>query len=130
MSAALTLVLGQSDYQRSFLAAALAHSFAAENPKQVSVSGYDIHDPNWLGPIDGVTYLHDSKRPNGHEAILQNRRVEPARMVFLNGLYSRVPRIRPDVQKLSASCHVLIADKDCPDRELASFEGPKQASKS
>ena len=121
----VTLVVGESDDQRTFLATAIAHSFAAKRPNEIDVSGYDVHDATWCVPIDGVTYLNVWKRTNGSEAMLRNCRIQPAGLIFLNGLYSRVSEIRTKVQKLSATCHVLLSERVLPVRELAHFHGPK-----
>jgi DNA-binding transcriptional regulator YiaG len=120
-----TVVQSQSEYLRSFVATALAHSLAGQNPNRAVISGYDIHAANWFVPIDGVEYLNAWKQPNGLEAKLVARGFKPARMAFLNGVYSRAPGLRAQAQRLSATTHVVISDRSFPIRELEYFGGPK-----
>src|ERR1019366_5956702 len=102
---------------------ALAHSFAANHPNRIVISGYDVHGPDWSVPIDGVNYLIVWTHTHGQEATFRNRTIQPAPMVFLNGIYSRAPGIRLEVQRLSRTCHVLIAERELPTREMARFDG-------
>ena len=121
----VTLVLGEQDYLRSFLATALAHSFAGRNPNRAMISGYDVHGSDWGVPLSGVTYLNFVNEPNGVEATIRKDGLRTAPMVFLNGVYSRVAAIHRDVQKLSDTCHILVTEREFSRRDLARFQGPK-----
>ena len=119
-----TIVVGESEYLRTFVATALAHSFATLNPNQKNVSGYDVHAPTWFVPVDGVTYLNAWKRRNGQELIL-GESVKPAKMFFLNGVYSRSTAVRPRAHSASKICHVVIAEQSMARSDFAHFETPK-----
>lgn len=121
----VTFVVSESDYLRTFVAAALVHSFAAQRPNRTIVSGYDVHAAHGFVPIDGVTYLDVWKRPESIEAAFGERKLEPAAMVYLNDVYSKVPAVRANAQTLSAKAHVVIAERTMPARDLSRFSTPK-----
>ena len=128
-TAGVTFVLSESDYLRSFVASALVHSFAAQTPNRIVVSGFDIHSPNWFVPVCGVIYLNVWKRLDSLEAAFRGHRLQTAPLILLNGLYSSLQSVRSEAQQLSATSHIIIADGNGTVRDPAQFSPPAHVIK-
>jgi hypothetical protein len=125
----VTFVLSESDYLRSFVASALVHSFAAQTPNRIVASGFDIHSPNWFVPVCGVIYLDVWKRLDSLEAAFRGHRLQTAPLILLNGLYSSLQSVRSEAQQLSATSHIIIADRNGTVRDPAQFSPPAHVIK-
>lgn len=117
----LTLVLGGTDRDRTFLLTAIGHSFSDMDLKHRNVVGIDFHRPKDFVPLEGVFYFDMFKRR--HEL---RRRVDEAwpriltaksPLVLLNGLWSALPDTRNEILRLARLKHVIIADNAAPNEK-------------
>lgn len=114
-NAGLTVIVGGSREQRTFLINALGHTFCRIDPRHRQATGLDLHEPNWFVPVETVLYLKGSADPQHASAPV--RRVwkdiiaSEKPLVLLNGIWSAWPELRDDILLLAARKHVIIADQ-------------------
>ncbi len=114
-NAGLTVLVGGTDEQRTFLITALGHSFCRLDPRHRNVAGIDLHDPNWFVPIETMLYLKGAAGPNQVSGLV--RRIWPEiigtkePVILLNGIWAAMPELRNDILALAARRHVILADQ-------------------
>jgi hypothetical protein len=115
LSAGMTLVKGESPHVRSFLVHALGHDFAREDARNRTAAGVACHSPHVFVPVEGMFYL----RPGmvGEELRRQARELWPrivqtdTALVLLDGLWSRMTELHPEIMTLALTRHVIVADE-------------------
>lgn len=109
----LTVIEGDSDHRRTFLLTALGHSYPAPEGSP-GTAGLDIHEPNSFVPVLGVTYFPNPL--HAAELLRQINQAWPAvlsanaHLVLLNGVWTRAPKLQPDILELAHGRHVILAD--------------------
>jgi transcriptional regulator with XRE-family HTH domain len=124
-SSGATLVTSPSDYLRSFVATALAHTFATRKPNRILVSGYDIHDASPLVPVLGVRYLDVAQRPNHLESLFRQLPIPRAPLVLLNGVVFRHAELLEEALRASANSHVVMAEAAMDKKLWERFAEPR-----
>jgi hypothetical protein len=111
----LTLLVGGSDEQRTFLITALGHTFCRLDRRHRKVAGIDLHDPTWFVPIETMSYLKGPANPAQAGGLV--RRVWPEivsskkPIVLLNGIWSALPELHNDILSLATRRHIIVADQ-------------------
>jgi hypothetical protein len=111
----LTAIQGGLDHARTFLATALGHSFHEFGASGVLVTGIDVHRPDTFVPVVGVSYLFESLHPT--KIADQIRQAWPAvrgakaRLVLLNGVWSKTRDLHREIIDLARRAHVIVADQ-------------------
>jgi hypothetical protein len=111
----LTLIIGGTDEQRTFLLAALGQSFCRNDRLHRTAAGIDLHEPDWFSPVETMLYFRGpAEPPKVREAV---RRTWPQVMntdqplILLNGIWSALPELRNDVLSLATRRHVIVAEQ-------------------
>jgi hypothetical protein len=120
-----TLVTSPSDYLRSFVATALAHTFAARKPNRILVSGYDIHGASPLVPVLGVSYLDIARTPNHLESLFRQLPIPRAPLVLLNAVASRHSGLLEEALRASVCAHVVMAEAAMDRKQWERFAEPR-----
>jgi len=111
----LTLLVGGTDEQRTFLITALGHTFRRIDRRHRNVAGIDLHDPSWFVPVETMLYLKGPSDPVHVGGLV--RRIWPEILgtkkpiILLNGIWSALPEVRNDILSLAARRHVIVADQ-------------------
>lgn len=111
----VTLVVGGSEKARTFLITAMGNSAYAINPKR-STCGLDLQTSASFSPVPGVIYCAGIVNPNGglQQTVVQAWPFISAAfkgpLVLLNGVWFRVPELRPQILRLGENKHLLLAD--------------------
>lgn len=107
----MTIVESESEYLRTFLATAIAHS--ASRLKR-AVYGFDIHRPDWFAPVEGVNYLAIAEN---HSRIRQTAQLKlnappGTHVVFLNGLWAHMEeQRRSEILRFTEKYHLILCDR-------------------
>lgn len=115
----LTVVCGGTDEMRRFLVSAAGHAYRrAYGPKQ-RVTGIDVDRPNKMVPVESVFHVDPFQSPSELKACLLNiwPRVQTASatLVILNGIWQRIPELRPEILRCANHKHVVLAESGVPD---------------
>lgn len=108
------MICGERDFMNTFVATAIAHSFALFPGNRGQTMGLDVHAPDWFVPVPGVTYLNNSIAPDRISAEVQ--KLWPAftscrsGVVLLNGTWAAVPDLKLKTIELAKTCHVIVTD--------------------
>lgn len=118
----VTLVQGDSAYLRAWLLTALGHSLGSASAGTARVAGLDLSEPDWCVPVAGVTYLnsHGSTPPRLDSSIFQE-----VDLFLCQGAYDRWPGLRLEIQKATATTHVVVGEARFSPRELERFRPPR-----
>lgn len=110
----LTLIIGGTDEQRTFLIAALGQSFCRNDRLHRTAAGIDLHEPDWFAPVETMLYFMGPAEPTKvREAVRRNwPQIMNAKqpLILLNGIWSALPELRHDVLSLATRRHVIMAD--------------------
>lgn len=109
----LVFIQGGSDETRTFLVAALGHSFLALTQRPHQVLGLDAHEPDWFVPVPGVTYLGNTFSPallaqtvREHWPQAKSGR---AQLFLLNAIWPAVPECQKPISALTDIGMVVVA---------------------
>lgn len=111
----LSLVVGGTDEQRTFLVSALGHMFCRIDRRHRTAVGIDLHDPDWFVPVDTMFYVR-GPADLAHASGLV-RRLWPEILntknpvVLLNGVWSIFPDLREEILSMAERKHVILADQ-------------------
>jgi hypothetical protein len=112
--AGLSIIQGQPEHVRTFVATALAHGCGRTSECNV-VSGVDVHGITGFVPVLGVVYLETSTAVrvcrDAIERAWRNIREIGSRYILLNGVVSLVPELVPELLNMCKAVHVIIADQ-------------------
>lgn len=123
----LTMISGSSDSVHSYLISAFGHAWSKMPNKRSLPAGIDLHLPNDFVPVIGIRYLEHSLSSKQVadlvSAIWPRILTAKAPLLLFNGLWSRLPELRGDIQRLTERKHVILADKELAGfRELERFK--------
>lgn len=107
----MTTVESDSEYLRTFLATAIAHS--ASRLKR-AVYGFDIHRPDWFAPVEGVNYLSIAENHSRIRDAAQLKLNAPAgtHVVFINGLWAYMEdQRRSEILRFTKKYHLILCDR-------------------
>ena len=110
----LTFIQGGPEHMRTFVVSALGHSAGDPNTKRATVAGVDIHRPDALVPVIGVTYLDNPLCPADIER--QFNRFWPSvlakgsRLILLNDVWRAIPALHREIMETANNAHVVVAD--------------------
>jgi len=111
----ITVIEGQPEHFRTFVATALGNATIRARSQQGVVVGLDIHPPNEFVPLPGVTYLDQPICSTTSLTMIHRawRAIEntSAQCVILNGVMNLVTELFPEIFILSAGRHVIVADE-------------------
>jgi hypothetical protein len=115
----LTLIRGSTEAGRSYLIAALGHTFAQLYPRHQTAAGIDICPPDKFVPVETVRYLRAAlSREQLRLAITEvwpQIRSAPSALVLLNGVWSSAPALRSEIVECAKVRNVILADAVLPD---------------
>lgn len=122
----LTLIRGGTLTSRSYLIAALGHTFPQMHPRHTAATGLDICPPDKIVPVETMRYLSGSSPDKLHEAILGAwpqifRSSSP--IILLHGIWSAAPGIREQILQCAKARHVVLADTSLPDLDQVAEKG-------
>jgi hypothetical protein len=110
----LILVQGGNDESRTFLVAALGNAFLDLTARPHSLTGIDIHEPDWFAPLPGVCYLHNMFQPaKVLEAVREHwpsTQLHGAQLIVLNGLEVVLVDFCKQLKALTARCLVIVSE--------------------
>lgn len=110
-----TLIQGANAGARTFVISALGHQMHMAESGGHSVSGVDVHQPDWFVPVDGVLYLNNafgSKLVRQAVIAAWNRiQTENTSLVLLNGIWGERNSIWQGVFATAKKSHVVAADE-------------------
>lgn len=110
----LTLIVGGTDEQRTFLLTALGHAYCRIDRCHRTAAGIDLHEPDWFVPLEAVLYLKGpANAPQTGELVRRTwpeilRTDKP--LVLLNGIWSALPDLHNEILDLATRRHVIVAD--------------------
>ena len=112
----LTVVHGGNAGLRTFVASALGHQIQLAESGGHSVSGIDVHQPDWFVPVDGVIYLNNLLVPKMLRSAILNawQRMEseaPSRLVLFNGIHMVKDSFSAKILQAARASHVIVADE-------------------
>ena len=110
----LTFIQGGHAEGRTYLLTALGHAYLARTAHPRRVAGFEVHQPDWFVPVPGVECLPDLFPPalikaavrRGWPKVVAGRN----KLVLLNGIWSALPALRPEIVAASSRFPVLVAD--------------------
>lgn len=109
----LSVIQGQPEHLRTFVATALAHDCDRSAQENV-ISGVDVHGTAGFVPVAGVVYLETPTavrvRREAIERAWRNIRESGSRCILLNGVVSLMPELVPELLNMCKAVHVIIAD--------------------
>lgn len=108
----LTLILGGTEFSRSFVFTALGHSRKREAPDKAALRGIDVHVPDWFTPIEGLTYLPASTTTTTlrDQAAQAWDSIGHSSWLMLDGVWTLLPDRQKEILIRSLDSHVVIAD--------------------
>lgn len=110
----LSLLTGLTDEARTWLITALGNSVARGN-RRAKVSGLDLHDPVSFSPVPGVLYYRGKFDPRQVASVVKQLWASivecRAHLILLNRVWTTVPELQPEIQRLAAEKHVIVADE-------------------
>jgi hypothetical protein len=110
----LTVIQGGNDESRTFLVAAMGHSYLGLTERPHRVAGLDVHATDWFVPVPGVHYLNNLFQADRlREAAFANWPEVPVRgtqLVLLNGISCALVDFQSRLRALTAKCPVIIAE--------------------
>lgn len=114
-SSGLTWIEGDAAHARSFLLHALGHDYPRADAARRPATGLSGHSPHVYVPVEGLFYLRPGM-PTGefqrHVRELWPRlRDTDTALVLLDGVWSRMPELHPEIISLARSRHVVVADE-------------------
>lgn len=107
----MTIVESESEYLRTFLATAIAHSVSR---LKRAVYGFDIHRPDWFAPVEGVNYLSIAENHSRIREAAQLKLSAPTgtQVVFLNGLWAHMDeQRRSEILRFAEKYHLILCDR-------------------
>lgn len=114
----LTILTGGTEGLRTFLVTAFCHTLEPRSRRQRQIAGIDVHLPDDIVPASSLFYFDSNLRPRVLRDAIGTvwRRVQTSSAHFLvfNGVWGRVPHIRPDLLALSRPKHVVLAEEMSP----------------
>jgi len=114
----LVVVRGGTDFQRIWVATAIAHTFQHGNPKR-GVAGLDVYPPKKWVPIEGVWYgrqaLPPAKRAEVFREAWPTIRASSAQLFVFIGIWSVAAELQKEILNLANSRLVVIASDTEPD---------------
>ena len=111
-----TIISGRNgtDFQRSFVLAALGNAIKRSPDPGLLVAGIDIHEPIKLVPINGLTYLRDSVAELSLQTLVKEAWVKidfsNINILLLNCVWSRSSHLRRHIIERGQTCHVVLAE--------------------
>jgi hypothetical protein len=103
----LTLVVGATVSERTWLLTALGHAYAASGP----VVGWAAQPADWLVPVPGVRYDGDQMFAVNDVPRADSIPARDVRALQLsNGLWRRFPEHRAQLSSAARTRHVIVAD--------------------
>ena len=110
----LTFIQGGQAEARTYLLTALGHAYLARTAHPRRVAGFEVHQPDWFVPVPGVECLPDLFPPalikaafgKGWPKVVAGR----DKLVLLNGIWSALPALRPEIVAASSRFPVVVAD--------------------
>lgn len=105
----LTLIVGDSEYLRSFMITAFANTTRANG---AVVFGCDLRAPEWFIPVDGVIYMGATNRANLKAPELPAAQLREANVIVVNGLWDVLRQPQKEAfLKATSTSHVIVADR-------------------
>lgn len=127
LDSGLSFVTGGIAPQRSFVLSALGHTFCRMDRLHRTAVGLDLQEPSWFVPIETVVYLRGLARQGEPAAAVraawQSVRSSKQPLILLNGVWSGMPELRPEIVSLSSTRHIIVAEQDAPPASALSLEG-------
>lgn len=114
----LTFIHGGNAAQRTFLMAALGHTFERLDRQHRSATGLDLHAPQWFVPVKTMLHLNATLTPS--QTVTAIREVWPGTMsainplILLNGIWTTAPDLQTDIIALAKNKHVILAEQTGP----------------
>lgn len=115
----ITWIQGGTDYYRTFVITALAHSAVKFHGERALISGVDVHEPRKWVPVETVTYIMDLlSAPTIKRAIGKlwpDIQASKSAFVLLNGVWETVPELHESILSLALNRHLLVTvARACP----------------
>jgi hypothetical protein len=118
LPANLVILRGGTDYQRTFVATAMAHAYLQCGKSRI-VAGIDVNEPRTWVPVESVIYFEQLQSPQllrqGIAAVWPQIIGTKAGMIMLNGVWSLNPELHRPILELARTRLVVLADQNLPE---------------
>ena len=123
----VTLVQGEREELVTFVVTAIGHSFWNLNGARETVTGIDVHFPDWFVEVPGVLYLENLQRLEAIALELEaiwDAITDGSGLIVLNGVWPQIPQLLDQIRGLGKERHVVIGCTCKLPKERVEIPGP------
>lgn len=108
----VTLIQGGSDTARTIVFTAIGRTASLMSGPKVTISGIDLHIPDWFVPVDTLTYISPSTDRAGLASEIKRewKGANQGRWRMFNGVWSVLPEYQHEILTVAQNQHIVVAD--------------------